>query len=275
MRRAFAGLLVGATTAACGAQLQPPPSSDPCGCSSNYVCCDSGLCAPDRASCSPAPPVGPPSEQFADVAGSWVGILETFAFASGSDAIVLNISAPPGGTASATVVFGDAPAPPPPTRPDVAWPAEDVLPLMAGLEGYPYQARALHREGTRVTFTLSRWSPWQEWCAMQTPVANQSLGHACVAAPAMADSTGLVVRDAQGKCLEQTTPPIAIDCAIAFPLCMGTPPICTCDARSCGATELPAITFDLLLQDQFGEGTTNVPDWTRGAARVQLYQFSR
>jgi len=28
-------------------------------------------------------------------------------------------------------------------------------------------------------------------------------------------------------------------------------------------------------QDQFGEGTTNVPDWTRGTARVQLYQFSR
>jgi len=69
-----------------------------------------------------------------------------------------------------------------------------------------------------------------------------------------------------------TTPPIAVDCAVAFPLCMGTPPICTCDARSCRATDLPAILFDLSLDQQVGEGITNLPDYTNGTALVHLRQ---
>ena len=273
MRAAFALVSSATVTMACSAPLQPP-SADPCHCASGYVCCDSGMCAPDRASCTPTtvPPIGPPFELFADVAGTWEGILDTFTFASGSDAIVIEISAPAGGTASAHVVFGDGPAPPPPALRDVAWPAPDVIPLMAGLEGYRYVARDLRRDGLRVAFTLSRWSPWQDWCSLQAPVANPILGYACVAAPAMRDSSGNAVLDAQGRCQEQTTPPIAVDCAVAFPLCMGTPPICTCDARSCRATDLPAILFDLSLDQQVGEGITNLPDYTNGTALVHLRQ---
>jgi hypothetical protein len=172
-------------------------------------------------------------------------------------------------------VFGDAPAPPPPTDPNVAWPPSDVFAQMAGLEGFPYEAHDLRRDGQRVTFTLSRWSPWHAWCAMQTPYPSENLGYACVKALLMIDpNTGTQAHDAQGNCLESTTPPTPIDCAIGFPLCVSTPPICKCDANGCDAWELPAVTFDITLASGVGEGTTNLPDYTNGMANVHLTQTS-
>jgi hypothetical protein len=219
-----------------------------------------------------APPV--PSEVVAEVAGTWTGYLESFTFPSGSDTITINILAPAGGFASANVVFGDVPAPPPPTDPNVAWPDEDVLSHVTALEGWPYAALNLSYESPRLRFTISRYSAWQDWCALQTPVPNPNLGYACVAAPPLTNGSGQNVLDAQGNCLENTSPPKPVDCAKAFPLCMGTPPICQCTMNECHAWELPAVTFDIALRNGVGDGSTNLPNFTNGTTNIRLEKTS-
>ena len=282
--------------AAIGCVDQLPTSDKPCPCASGYVCCDSGKCATSEAACNMAPagagghagtgsggsggsagggsagsmtpPI--PSEAVAEVAGTWKGYLESFMFPSGSDTITINILAPPGGYASATVVFGDVSAPPPPTDPDVAWPDEDVLSHYTALEGWPYEALDLSYESPRLRFSIARWSPWQDWCALQTPVPNASLGYACVGGPARYDNAGQPVVDAQGKCLLSTSPPTAVDCAKAFPLCMGTPPICECNMNECHAWPLQGVTFDIALRNGVGDGSTDLSAVSSAPTTIRL-----
>lgn len=300
-RFALGGLL--SAMAAMGCVDQLPTSDKPCPCASGYVCCDSGRCASIQVGCdmSPAgagghagtgaggqagtgsgrggsgfggtagsmtPPL--PSEVVAEVAGTWKGYLESFTFPSGSDTITINILAPAGGFATANVVFGDVAAPPPPTDPDVAWPDEDIVSHQTALEGWPYVAHNLSYESPRLRFTISRYSPWQDWCALQTPVPNPELGYACVPALAIRDTNGQLVHDAQGKCLLNTTPAMPVDCAKAAPLCMGTPPLCQCTMTECHAWEIPAVTFDIALRNGIGDGSTNLPNFTNGTTNIRL-----
>ena len=282
-RFALGGLLTAMAALGCVDQL--PTSDKPCPCASGYVCCDSGKCASSEAACnagsagasgiagttgsvghggsggggsagSGAPLV--PSEVVAEVAGLWTGYMEGFTFPSGSDKVMISIVATPGEYAQVTVWFGDAPQPLPPTDPNVAWPDENVLSHHTALEGWPYQALDLSYESPRLRFSISRWSPWQDWCFMQTPVPNPNLGWACVAAPPITNSSGQNVLDAQGNCLTNTTPPMPVDCAKAFPLCMGTPPICHCDMNVCYAEDL-RFTFDVALRNGVGDGSTTLP----------------
>ena len=55
MRVALIVLLGGIGGMACARQL--PTETNPCPCASGYVCCASGTCAPDQASCDSSPPV--------------------------------------------------------------------------------------------------------------------------------------------------------------------------------------------------------------------------
>ena len=291
-RFALGGLL--SAMAALGCVDQLPTSDKPCPCASGYVCCDSGRCESSQSACDMGPggagghagtgsggrggsggggiggTMGEnrvPSEVIAEVAGLWTGYMEGFTFPSGSDKITISIVAPPDDFAQVNVWFGDAAQPLPPTDPNVAWPDENVLSHHTALEGWPYQALDLSYESPRLRFSISRWSPWQDWCFLQTPVPNPNLGWACVAGPARYDNSGQPVVDAQGNCILSTTPPMAVDCAKAFPLCMGTPPMCQCDMNGCHAEDLRA-TFDIALRNGTGDGSTDLPFGT--ATNIRL-----
>ena len=216
--------------------------------------------------------VGPPSEQVADIVGSWTGYLENFMFPSGSDAVRIDIIAPPGGTASATVVFTmlrrrhRRPIPMRRGRP------EDVLPLMQALEGFPYVAGNLRWETMRLRFTLSRWSPWQV-LVRAADTRSQPVPWLCVCRNVASGRRQRRVRARRARKLSGAeTPPTPVACAKGFPLCMGTPPICTCDANACNATDLTAVEFDIALRSGVGDGTTNLPN--AGPTSVRLTHAS-
>lgn len=266
MRLALTVLLASAVgSLACSER--PPALPQTCPCAAAQVCCDSGNCAPDQTSCAATD-----AARFAEVAGVWDGHCEDFTFPSGSDAIKITLSAPPGATPAATIVWG-APQVRPPIDPEVGWPAEapaDLIPLRSGFEGFPYEAQALRWEASRLKFTLSRWSPWLPWCEAQTPYPSETRGHACVAAEPLTNEP-----DADGNCLVSTTPPTPVPCGKAFPLCYGTPPVCTCDASGCGLTDITRVSFDLALRDGVGTGSADISTSPDVVTTMRLTQTTR
>jgi hypothetical protein len=250
--RLVIALIGGAGLSACAGPV--PQAGNPCPCATGYVCCASGTCAKDQPACDAATST---AALFEAAKGVWTGYLENFSFASGSDAIAITIAVGSDGTPSGTVVLGTGEAPAPPTDPNTAWPPNVGASSLVALEGFPYEAGELRWEATRLRFTLSRWSPWHQWCRLQTSYLSEALGFSCVpAGPALHDDLGQPIKDADGNCLLPTVPQTPVDCAKAFPLCMGTPPVCECDATGCDSWELPPVSFDLALRNGFGDGSS-------------------
>jgi hypothetical protein len=214
--------------AAIGCVGSVPSKADPCPCADGYVCCPSNVCAATQAGCDQATQA---LEQA--IAGEWKGYIEGFSLPSGSDVIDIKLAAASDGTLSGQMVMGTASPPPPPTDPDVAWPPGITSANMVGVEGVPYQAFNINWQAPRLQFSISRDAPWQPWCALQTPYPSSNLGYSCISADEVYDAQGQPVRDADGKCELNTTPPTSVDCGKYFPLCQGgrrrsaraTPPV--------------------------------------------------
>ena len=140
----------------------------PCPCASGYVCCESGVCARDSASCGAAT-----AALSAAAQGRWTGYVENASFRSGSDLLELSFSVDASGALSGTVFVGNAMPPEPPTDPDIGWPTDRPY---GGtyVEGFPYEAHDVRWQAARLKFTIAAREASADWCALQTsyPYAN-------------------------------------------------------------------------------------------------------
>jgi hypothetical protein len=189
---------------------------------------------------------------------SWTGYIENFQFSSGSDAVKISFTADAAGHLVGTVKLGNGTPPPPPTDPNVGYPADLVGPgpLIIGpanyvAEGFSYSMLDATISGRRLQFRVGLWELWRDWCALQTPV------------------------DTSGGCLPNWGSMISGDgksCALGNPntgqyepvdcgklvLCGGISMTCRCDAgtSSCTVDESSGgITFDISMSAGLADGS--------------------
>jgi hypothetical protein len=264
MTRGLWGLAL--VLAGCGGQaLGPGPSPD--------GGADGPWTAPVDDATVPAeagpPEAGPSGASIADAAalpvaslyGTWVGYIESYQFPDGSDAVTMTISPAPDGSLDATVLFGAAPALPPPTNPDIG--------PIPGLVGYPYfdagtplgEGEAVSMTGQPVSYDAGALSVGltvearnAQWCAIQTRIYGWQEDGGGPPYGCLPNWPG--VEDLQRGCTQSdpsTDASVPVDCE-KFGLCFGQGTtgtnICECSASEChiAATYLqPNITLDLHL----------------------------
>jgi hypothetical protein len=105
---------------------------------------------------------------------SWTGYVENYHFASGSDRIKLVFTTDASGKVTGTVTFGNVPAPPPATDPNVGYPLgassyDDKI-----LEGPAFTIRNGSLQSYRLRFAVDTSELWAGWCALQTPPSDGS-----------------------------------------------------------------------------------------------------
>jgi len=204
----------------------------PCPCADGYVCCSSGVCAATEDACG-----GATSALFVEAKGTWTGYIENVIFPSGSNALQITLAVAADGTPSGQVVFGEGPPPPLPTEPGIAWPGGTDITNASLLEGYANQAQSLRWEQQHLRFSIGKYTPWIDWCALQ--------GNGC-------SLSGYGIDGTDG-CAWRTTPPTPVACDYALD-CM----VCTCLPTGCTPD---AYAFDITLRGDVGDGSTNVGGW--------------
>jgi hypothetical protein len=183
--------------------------------------------------------------------GKWTGYIESYVLPSGSSTLTMDFVQQPDGTITGTVTFGDAPAPPPATDPNVGYPpGSGATPLTpASIEGFPYTARQISFDGPRVRLGISTLELWKGWCALQTSVPlmlQNGLGtmYGCTPVGYATDSSGVCYGSGGSQ---------PIDCGSAA-LC--TAITCDCTATSCTVDRSTSdITFDMQLTGTRLDGT--------------------
>lgn len=180
MRPALRTFLIAATLA--GAALSTsscadnvPTESNACPCANGYVCCGSGVCAADEASCGQATAALSIAAQ-----GKWVGYIENFTkLPSGTDKLVIELRTDGAGQLTGSITFGEGAPPAPPTVANQTWPLDPRyppqpflgdIPWAGGLpiEGVAYTARDVEWRARRLRMRASFAEPWGPWCALQT-----------------------------------------------------------------------------------------------------------
>jgi hypothetical protein len=232
-----------------------------CPCATGYFCCDTGYCAPDQTSCESTS-----NALFEMNRGEWVGHLENFSFASGSDAIRISVALSDDHQASARIVFGNETPPADPQITDVFWPptlSSDALvqSMTSALEGVTYTAHDLRWEQRRLRFAVVGPEAWEPYCQLQTsfPVPEPAGTYRCV--------PSIILYDSEDTChLEGSTAPL--DCRRAL-MCQSTPGICACDATGCHAQSWESW-FDIALRGDRGDGSTNISEFREPVANVRL-----
>jgi len=187
-----------------------------------------------------------------DVVGTWTGYAENHSFPSGKDTITVVITDE---ALSGHVVFGDA-APLAAPDPNVGYPpglgsdpfAATDLPRPA--EGFEYSLHDGSVDGTRVQFAVAPNEVWEEWCALQTPIADEvNAGrYACL------PNWGTIAGDA--GCWQtdpSTNTDVPVDCG-KLALC-GPGGVCECSSTECTVDANPYATFDLQLDANELDGT--------------------
>jgi hypothetical protein len=212
-----------------------------------------GLLAGCRGEVLQLAPDGGSSNSTSELAftGKWTGYIESYVLPSGSSTLTMNFVKQPDGTITGTVTFGDAPAPPPATDPNVGYPpSSGATPLTpASIEGFPYTARDVSFDGPRVRLGISTLELWKGWCELQTSVQlmEQIAGmpvYGCVPSGFATDSSGVCYGNGA---------PQPIDCGKAA-LC--TALTCDCTPTSCTvARSTSDVTFDMQLTGTRMDGT--------------------
>lgn len=269
MRPAMKILMAAAFVAsACADKV--PTDSNACPCATGYVCCQSGVCAADEASCGAATAALSLAAQ-----GKWVGYIENYTgLPSGSDRVELSLDVGADGQLQGHLTLGTEAPPPPATEAERAWPRDPrypFAPLQPWLEGPPiegfvYNATAVKWQARRLRFNASYGEPWAPWCALQTsyPVPNATdprFAYICL--PPTHPGTG---GTADGRCLARDAYGVVLyeyDCGVDF-LCMpgGIGGACFCSATGCAPLgDSVKFSFDLDIQGDDAEGSIG---WTDG-----------
>ena len=185
----------------------------------------------------------------------WQGYVESYHFRSGSDHVRIVFETATGdGARTGVVVFGDGTAPPRATDPTVGYPPAFDLMNAASLivEGFRYPIVDGRVTGSRVQLTVNLAAVWSDWCALQTPVAQDTTGELFGCLPNAATST-----DADGGC-SYTDPMsqshVAVDCTRLY-LCR-TAHVCECDSAACRSGSMAGqVAFDFQISGDRGDGT--------------------
>jgi hypothetical protein len=215
-----------------------------CPCAEGYVCCASGVCAADSASCDAATVALSTSVQ-----GSWSGYIENFYRSDAPDAVRIAIAVAADGTLSGQAKFGTGAPPPPPSDPNVPWPpgyTTAVDPTF--LEGTSYTARDINWQSRRLKLKLELSEPWQPWCAL-LPSYPTDFG------PPYACQPAGIAYEADGTCwVPGAKEPSNCD---KWSVC-GL--LCECDASGCHASAINAFTIsvDIAFDRAKAEGSISV-----------------
>ena len=192
------------------------------------------------------------------LAGTWVGYVESFKFADGTDAVKLVLD----DTGAGTTFFGPGPALTPPTDPDVGYPPGGADAGVDARENFAFTNLSPKFAAPRLTLSVSQGEIYKQWCELQTkiyPVYNgQSdggcgnlLGYGCL--PNVAFEFGQTC--SWTSCDQPNSQPV--DCN-KLDLCK-FPSICRCTSTSCTVPPPPSgnIAFDVQLSGNSLDGSVS------------------
>jgi hypothetical protein len=203
-------------------------------------------------------PDGPGNLQDAAVfAQSWTGYLENYMFRSGSDAVRISFTPDATGQVSGVVRLGNGTPPPPPTDPNVGYPAD----LVSGgfevafgareylAEGFAYSMRTATVVGPRLRFMIDNSELWREWCALQMPAGTSGTCLPNEGAMTSGDGQTCGIFDPAANRY------VPVDCG-KLALC-GFSGTCMCDASGCAVRTGENLTvFDVTFDDVRASGST-------------------
>ena len=193
--------------------------------------------------------------------GEWKGYVDGFAFDDGTNTVTITVdSVTP--EVSGHIRFGEKELLSPPTDPDVGYPpgityftTNNARRVFSGFE---YGLTSASCDGARLKFQALVGELWADWCALQTPIPNETYGgYQCAHAwPVQSDAGGCTQTD------PKTQEKVEVDCAQAV-LCT-TSNVCTCDAQGCGqgGEGFGGPTMDVHLSPTNADGDVGGFDWT-------------
>jgi len=195
---------------------------------------------------------GPPGDGAGD---AWSGYVESYAFASGSDAVRIVFDAPTGaGSQTGTVYFGMGVPPPPATDPSVGYPPGVLVdsPYSYVAEGFGYRFRDAIVSASRVQIQVELGSLWAEWCSLQAPIDRGDGMYGCLPNTGFgAGPAGCWYPD------PMTGEDVPVDCG-RLRLCGGFGNACSCTATECTAASGGRVTFDFHVTGNDGTGTIEI-----------------
>ncbi|HMJ55362.1 MAG TPA: hypothetical protein VK540_24975 [Polyangiaceae bacterium] len=179
-----------------------------------------------------------PAGSGSPLLGTWVGYVENYKFASGSDAVRVTILGADDATLCGTITFGTNALPPPPQDADVGYPVGMdfglTVPALSPLEGFPHTLQSGSIAGKRGKFEAILYEPWKAWCALQhTTYLWYDDTFSCVS-----DWLAIYPPAGSGMPCAQTNPgtneSVPIDCG-KLSLCGRSKAVCACDLIGCTA----------------------------------------
>lgn len=196
--------------------------------------------------------VGGISGASADLVGKWVGYVENHKFSDSTDTITLTIASP---QIDGSVVFGQSPAPPPPTDPNVGYPPGVTFssgPMQGPVVGFAYTILSPSFDGERLQFDASPNEVWKLWCEMQTPIADETNPGMYSCVPNWGFESGT------GGCFQtnpKTQQKVQVDCGKLMLCSMGSP--CKCTAQGCTTDVSGGIHFDMSVALPKADGSAS------------------
>jgi hypothetical protein len=211
-------------------------------------------------------PLGPSLDASGAMEQVWIGHLVDQQFPDGSDALTLTLDFAPGGQVTGTLLLGDGALLQPPTDPNVGYPPgnQGVITLV---EGFPYTILDGVLSDSRLSFQISEYEVWTQWCALQTSYLVQPGNDAGPPSAYIGpDIYGCLPIDPSYEfgygpmgCLFESPDGAfsPIDCG-KLNLCGGSGVgVCQCSATGCQvfASANPGPSLDLLLAGTKADGT--------------------
>ena len=264
-------LALSSAAAGCADHVKSQVVTCPC---DRGICCASGVCADDQNACE-----GATQALSSASTGRWIGYVENYAFASGSDALDLTLHVEADGSLAGELIMGQGVVPAPPTDGTVGWPDWTRNVIFNGIktmEGFAYRLINLRWTALRLQFDVSVSEPWGPWCRLQTPYdPEQFIPGSGGQIPWQCSPPGNRFADFNsGVCyvdfsVDQSAGRVPVDCGW-FWLCGGEIP-CGCTADGCDASDKRRMSFDIALRGDEGDGSTTYP---QGQSNVRLIRAS-
>jgi hypothetical protein len=211
-------------------------------------------------------PSGTGSSNGSPLDGTWKGYVESYKFPSGSDTVTLSLATKSDGSITGAAVFGDGPAPPPPTDPNVGYPpsleAGSTCSFPGGPrnfsgEGFVFTVLGATFSSGRLTLKVETRELWKQWCAMQTSYpggSGASDSYFCL--PNWGFTSGA---SGCGQTDPTTMAFVPRDCG-KICLCTAGPGPCACNATACSVdvTSTNAdLSFDVVVSNGSADGSTS------------------
>jgi hypothetical protein len=171
--------IVAAVLAGCGGSTASSPDqgaagsggSGSMGSGGNQAMAGGGNATPDASD-------GPGDAPSMGLVGTWKGYVENFKFKDDTDAVLLVITSEAG---AGHITFGNSPAPPPATDPNVGYPPDvksagpgGMPPFTGPYAGFAFTLVDPTYANDRLQFTIAVNELYAHWCELQTPILDEA-----------------------------------------------------------------------------------------------------